>query len=89
MTNSPEQDRSGGINSNNNNGAPSVDGSDSLGGDAEIDFDAFWNLSSGLTPGIGGTPLPTPGGVGFDPNNIQNISDSMVPLYGTAGFGGP
>jgi hypothetical protein len=61
----------------------SIDGGESLG-DGEINFDAFWTIpSSGLTPGVGAGPAA---GI-FDPNNIQGISDSSIPLYAMAEFG--
>lgn len=66
----------------------STDGSDALG--EEIDFAQFWHMpTTGLTPAIGNTPLPTPGGgLDFGPGLIQGISDSVVPLFGMTEFAG-
>lgn len=70
---------------------------DSLGGDAEIDFDAFWTMpigAGGSASGGGESTMPVVNGDAHDGisnhfsfGSVQSISDSMVPLYGVSGFG--
>lgn len=56
--------------------APSLASHDSMG-EGEIDFDAFWNMPTSVTPGSM-----------VDPNNTQALLDSgMVPLYESMEFG--
>lgn len=84
------------------NSAGSNDGSDSLGGDAEIDFELLWQWphsnGTGFTPGAGSGIGLTPGGsislIGGQGTggavNVRGVSDSTVPLYGLSRteFGG-
>jgi len=86
------------------NSAGSNDGNDSLGGDAEIDFESLWQWpnsnSTGLTPSAGSVIGLTPGGsiglVGIGPPagggmiDVHGVSNSTVPLYGMSSteFGG-
>lgn len=53
---------------------------DSLGGDGEIDFEAFWHMPLNSNVPSGATH--------FDFSSIQEISDSRVPLYGVQEFEG-
>lgn len=57
----------------------SVDGEGSLG-DGEINFDAFWTIPTSGFAG-GGTSADM-----YDPNSIQGISDSSIPLYGMSEY---
>ena len=85
------------------NSAGSNDGNDSLGGDAEIDFESLWQWpnsnSTGLTPGAGSGIGLTPGGsIGLvgagQPTSgtidVRGVNDSTVPLYrmSSTEFGG-